>query len=126
MPDAAKLAGPPLPTARRFMSVWLNRTPSAAAVRRQRRILVELAVGSFAQLMQVTADDAIATGEFGPTNEGRVEFAKLEDSGPGVASVLLVCRERPQGGSPTYTTYLAKLFAVAPGRYAMSDLEPQS
>ena len=126
LPDAGRLAGPPLQTARRFASVWLNRTASAAALRRQRPILVGLSTGNFAQLMEVTIEDALASGEFGPENEGTVEFAKLEDSSPQRASVLLVCRERPQGGSLTYTTYLAKLVAVAPGRFAMSELEPQS
>jgi hypothetical protein len=126
LPDAGRLAGPPMRTARRFVSVWLNRTASAAALRRQRPILVGLSTGNFAQLMQVTIEDALASGEFGPENEGTVEFAKLEDSTSQRASVLLVCRERPQGGSLAYTTYLAKLVAVAPGRFAISELEPQS
>ena len=126
VPDAGRLAGPPLQTARRFASVWLNRTASAAALRRQRPILVGLSTGNFAQLMKVTIEDALVTRQFGPENKGTVEFAKLEDSSPRRASVLLVCRERPQGGSLTYTTYLAKLVAVAPGRFAISDLEPQS
>ena len=42
VPGAGRLAGPPLRTARRFVSVWLNRTASAAALRRQRPILVGL------------------------------------------------------------------------------------
>src|SRR4051794_17996758 len=105
LPDAGRLAASPLRTARRFVSVWLNRTASAAALRRQRPILVGLSTGNFAQLMEVTIEDALASGEFGPENEGTVEFAKLEDSSPQRASVLLVCRERPQGGSLTYTTY---------------------
>ena len=125
VPDAGRFAGRPLRTARRFVSVWLNRRASAAALRRRRPILVGLSTGSFAQLMQVTIDDALATGAFGPENEGTVEFAKLEDSSAGRASVLLVCRETPQGGSPTYTTYIAKLVALAFGRFAMSDLQPQ-
>jgi hypothetical protein len=125
VPGAGRLAGPPLRTARRFVSVWLNRSASAAALRRQRPILVGLSVGNFAQLMEVTIEDALASGEFGPENEGGVEFAKLEEFSPQRASVLLVCRERPQGGSLTYTTYLARLTAVAPGRFAISDLEPQ-
>jgi hypothetical protein len=126
VPDAGKLAGPPPQTARRFVSVWLNRIPSAAALRRQRPILVGLSTGTFAQLMQVTIDDALSSGDFGPENHGTVEFAKLEDSGARSASVLLVCRETPKGGSPTYTTYLAKLVVLAPGRFAMGALEPQS
>ena len=126
VPGAARLAGPPLQTARRFLSVWLNRTASADALRRQRPILVDLSVSNFAQLMEVTIGDALASGQFGPENVGTVEFAKLEDSTQQRASVLLVCRERPQGGSLTYTTYLATLLAVRPGRFAMSDLEPQS
>ncbi len=125
VPDAGRLAGPPLRTARRFVSVWLNRQPSAAVLRRQRPILVGLSSGDFAQLMQVTIDDALASGDFGPENEGTVEFAKLERSSARRATVLLVCRETPQGGSTTYTTYLAELVAVAPGRFAISDLEPQ-
>ena len=100
--------------------------PERKPVRQARPLLVGLSVGSFAQLLQVTAFDAIKTGDFGPENRGSVEFAKLEHSGPHSASVLLVCRETPQGGSETFTTYLAKLSAVAPGRFAMSALEPQS
>ena len=126
VPGAGGLAGGPLRTARRFVSVWLNRSASAASLRRQRPILVGLSVGNFAQLMEVTIGDALASGEFGPENEGTVEFAKLEDSTRRRASVLLVCRERPQGGSLTYSAYLAKLVAVAPGRFAISELEPQS
>jgi hypothetical protein len=126
VPGAGKLAGSPLPTARRFVSVWLDRRADPAALRRQRPILVGLSTGAFAQLMQVTIDDALATGEFGPENEGGVEFAKLTERRAGQASVLLVCRERPQGGGGLYTTYIARLRAIAPGRFAISDLEPQS
>src|ERR1700730_11165745 len=50
-PSAGRLAGPPVLTARHFMSVWLNRTPSAPVLRQQRPILVGLSTGSFAQLM---------------------------------------------------------------------------
>ena len=126
IPGAGRLAGAPVATARRFMAVWLNRIPTAPAVRRARPLLVGLSTGNFAELLQVTALDALKSGDFGPANRGSVEFAKLESSGPRSASVLLVCRETPQGGGETFTTYLAKLAAVAPGRFAISDLEPQS
>jgi hypothetical protein len=126
IPEAGRLAGPPLRTARRFMVLWLNRVPSAAAVRRARPVLVGLSVGGFAQLMEVTARDALATGEFGLANRGTVEFARLIRHNAETAEVLLVCHERPQGGGELFTTYLAKLRALEPGRYALSDLEPES
>jgi hypothetical protein len=124
-PDAGKLAGAPVPTARRFVSVWLNRRADAAELRRQRPILVGTSTGAFAQLTEVTMEDAIATGDYGPENEGTVEFAKQEPSGGKGAVVLVVCRERAGDSDFGITTYLVRVAQLGPDRYAVSALEPQ-
>lgn len=73
----------------------------------------------------MTIDDAIATGDYGPENEGTVEFAKEEPSGGEGAVVLVVCRERAGDSDFAITTYLVRLAQLGPGRYAVSGLEPQ-
>lgn len=128
-PDAGKRAGPPVATARAFVAEWVNRIASATELRRQRPILVGLATGEFATLVQLTIDDALATGDFGPENEGSVVVVKAVEGGGEGPTVLVVTRERQvrsgRGLEPyRFVTYIARL-APVPGGFAVSALEPQ-
>jgi len=123
---AGSRAGGAARVARSFLGAWVDRRADPDRLRRQRKLLVGLATGEFARLVAVTIDDALATGQYEPQNQGAVVIAKRL----GPTDVLVVTRERlSDGGEPLarwrFVAYVVRLAAV-PGGYAVIAVEPQS